>query len=213
MKVGTLSPTIPALALEKRVEAVKVRPVIGAGLLDYLKQNPSGVPLGGPSGWSGASAGFSLGSPVLLSRGFEFLPLFNPTCAVDLMSAVSAAAQSPSIGPMEDVVDKALGFVEQFPEIPHGAEIVVHVVGFVRPAADAVNALRKPGPRNKVAVSRTVVQCLGALVRLIADLPGLESAKPYANSLYLVLKAGEEIFVVPHTEVVRSSSGEIALGR
>jgi hypothetical protein len=195
-------PTIPALEPEKRVEAVKVRPAIGGGLQDYLKQNPSGVPLGGPLGWVGAGAGLSLGAPVMVGRGLEFLPLFNPNSAADVMSAVSEAAESPSIGRMGDVVDKAMEFVEQFPELPHDLEITVHLVGLVRPVASAVTVLRRPGPKNKVEVNRAVVQCLAGLVRLVADLPGMESAKPYTNGLYLVLKMGEEFFVVPHTEVI-----------
>jgi hypothetical protein len=202
----TPSPTIPALAPEKRMEAVKVRPAIDAGLRDYLKQNPSGIPLGGPLGQIGATSGFSLGPPVLVQRNLEFLPLFNPNSVVDLMSAASAAAESPSLGQMEAAVEKALAFAEQLPGTPHGVEIAVHVIGFVRPVASAVTALKKPGPKNRVEVSRAVVHCLAAFVRLIADLPGLESAKPYTDGLHLVLKVGDEIFVVPHTEVIRSSS-------
>jgi hypothetical protein len=202
----TLSATIPALALEKKVTAVKVRPPIDAGLRDCLKQNPSGVILGGPLGLGqiGATSGFSLGSPVLVDRNLEFLPLFNPKSAVDLVSAVSAAAESPSLDQMKEVVDKALEFADQLPE-----SVAVHVIGFLRPAASAVSALRKPGPKNKLAVSKAVAQSIAALVRLFTDLPGLESAKPYAEGLSVVLKAGEQIFVVSHAEVIRSSSGAL----
>jgi hypothetical protein len=199
------SPTIPALAPEKKVEAVKVRPAIGDGLRDYLKQNPSGVPLGGPMGQIGATPRFSLGSPVLVDRNLEFLPLFNPNSAVDLMSAVSAAAESPSKGRMEAVADKAIKVTEQLSGAPQGVDIAVHVIGFVRPVARAVSALKKPGPKNKVEVSRAVIQSLAGLARLIADIPGLEPSKPYADGLSLVLKVGEEICVVSHTEVIRSS--------
>jgi len=209
MKIShTPQPTIPALASEKRVEAVKVRPAIGAGLQNYLKQNPTGVSLGGPSGWVGANAGLSLGAPVLVSRVFEFLPLFKPNSAVDVMSAVSEAAESPSIGHMEDVVNKASEFVEQFPELPHDLEITLHLVGLARPVANAVTVLRKPGPKNKVEVNRAVVQCLAGVVRLVGDVPGLESAKPYTNGLYLVLKMGEEFFALSHTEVIPAASGD-----
>jgi hypothetical protein len=56
MKISqTPQPTIPALAPEKRVEAVKVRPSIGAGLQGYLKQNPSGIALGSTSTVGGVS--------------------------------------------------------------------------------------------------------------------------------------------------------------
>jgi hypothetical protein len=209
MKISqTPQPTIPALAPKKRVEAVKVRRAVGAGLQDYLKQNPSGVPLGGPSGWVAANAGLSLGAPVLVGRGFEFLPLFNPNSATDVISAVSKAAESPSIGRMEDVVDKALELVEQFPDLPHDLEFTVHLVGLARPVANAVTVLKKPGPKNKVEVNRAVVQCLAGLVRLVADLPGLESAKPYTNGLYLVLKVGEEFFALPHTEIIPAGPGD-----
>ena len=195
MKIAqTPSPTIPALEPEKKVEAVKVRPNVDAGLRDYLKQNPSGVPLGGPLGQIGATSGLSLGSPVLVDRNLQFLPLFNTNSAVDLISAASAAAESPSLDQMKKVMDKAL---EVLPE-----NVTVHVIGFVRPVSRALSALRKPGPKNKVAVSRAVVQSLAALARLIADLPGLESAKPYADGLSLVLKVGEEICVVSHAEVI-----------
>jgi hypothetical protein len=209
MKISqTRQPTIPALAPEQRVEAVKVRPAIGAGLQDYLKQNPTGVPLGGPSGWVTASAGLSLGAPVLVGRGFEFLPLLNPNSALDAMSAVSKAAASRSSGHVEEVVDKALEFVEQFPELPHDLEMTVHLVGLARPVANAVTVLGKPGPKNKVEVNRAVVQCLAGVVRLVGDVPGLESAKPYTNGLYLVLKMGEEFFALSHTEVIPAAPGD-----
>jgi hypothetical protein len=202
MRIAQTQSAIPALAPEKRVEAVKVRPAIDAGLRDCLKQNPSGVPLGGALGRVGANGGFSLGSPVLVDPNIKFLPLFNPNSVVDLMSAVRAAAESPSPGQLNEVVDKAIEFAEQLPE-----NATVHVIGLVRLTARAVSALKKPGPKNKVEVGRAVVQCLAALVRSIADLPGLESAKPYTDGFYLVLKVGEEILVVPHTEVIRGSSG------
>jgi hypothetical protein len=208
----TQTPTISALTPEERVEAVKVRSGIDAGLREYLKQNPSGValrgpgvPLGGPLGQIGATSGLRLGSPVLVDRNLEFLPIFNPNSAVDLISAVSAAAKPPSFGQMKDVADKAIKFTEQLPGAPHGVDITVHVIGFVRPVVRAVSALKKPGPKNKVEVSRAVVQSLAALTKLIADLPGLEHAKPYADGLSLVLKVGEEICVVSHTEVIRGS--------
>ena len=205
MKIAqTLSPTIPALEPEKSMAAVKVRPAIDALLQDYLKRNPSGVPLGGQLGSISANAGLSVGPPVLVDRNLEFLPLFNPNSAVDLMSAVGAAAGSPSLGRMEVVMDKALALAEQLPE-----NITVHVVGFLRPAASAVSALRKPGPKNKIEISRTVVQSLAALVRLLADLPGLEPAKPYTDGLSVVLKVGEQFFVVSHTEVTASQSGAL----
>jgi len=221
MKISqTPQPTIPALAPDKRVEAAKVRPPIGAGLQDYLKKNPSGVPLGGPSGSVAAIAGLSLGAPVLVSPGFELLPLLNSNSAVDFISvvtattsamseisAVSEAVEPPFIGQVENMADKAVEIVEQFPELPHDLEVTVHVIGFLRPVAKAVTLLRKPGPKNKVEVNRAAVQCLAGLVRLVADIPGLESAKPYTNGLYLVLKVGEEFLALPHTEAIRSSSG------
>jgi hypothetical protein len=219
----TQPPTIPALAREKSVEAVKVRPNIGAGLQGYLKQNPSGIPLGGPSGSVAASAGLSLGAPVLVSPGFELRPLFNSNragdVAVDIISVVSAArsavsqaSEPPSIGPMEDVLDKMRESLEQIPNLPHDGEVFVHFIGLIRPVATAVTLLSKPGPKNKVEVNRAAVQCLAGLVRLVADIPGLESAKPYTDGLYVVLKVGEEFFALPHAQVIRTSSGEIALG-
>jgi hypothetical protein len=188
MKISQIQPpTIPALALEKRVEAVKVRPALDAGLQDYLSQNPTGVPLGGPSGWVAASGGISLGAPVLLSPGFELLPLFNSNGALN----------------------KVMESLEQLPELPHDGEIAVHVIGLVRPLAKAVTALSRPGSMNRVELSRAVVQSLAGLVRLVADIPGLESAKPYTDGLYLVLQVSGELCVLPHPVVIRQSSGEI----
>jgi hypothetical protein len=201
MKIGK-TPTILAWSPEKKVEAVKVDPAIHAGLEKCLQNNPSRVRLGGPPGGVGANAGLSLGAPVAVAQNVEFLRLFDPNVATDLVVAASEAVEAPSPSQMINVADKAKAFVEQLPELPPEAEIGFKIYGLLRTGSDFASALKEPGAASKVERNLALLHVVVAFCELGTTLPTPKRVQSGLRCLSWVLQKGEEIFIVGHPEQV-----------
>jgi hypothetical protein len=219
MKLALTSNAIPANVPKTSVKAAKAPPAIDGALQDFLKRCPQEQTLTGPLESLGAGSGFSLGAPVQVAPGVEFLPLvsdlvnpdINPNLAADLTSGLSAVADASS---GKERAWKVLELAETMPELPRVASATIHALGVLRATLNFNDTRKRAGSKSKnknedkIKVSVAAGQVASALFKLITDCPGLESAKPGADRLAAAMILGGKIYLVDQT-----SAGVTHLGR
>ena len=200
MKIGKPLPTIPAQ--KSTVKAAS--PDLDAAVRNYLAGNSAGIPFGASLGAAHVNSRFTLGAPVSISPSAELLPIFDANGAADHISAAVEALQAPTLNlaQVTKFADNSAALVEQLmPEPPTGVGVAFHIIGVLRTAPAVVTAFKQTGPKRRTAIAGSLIKFLASFGVLLTDIPGLEHGKPAAESFSLVVKAGEQILVVPASDL------------
>src|SRR6202008_1697969 len=174
-------------------------------LQDYLKQNPSGLFFAGPMSRVAAKAGYPLGAPLTVGSNLKLHPLVSPAALAGPISLPSAAASpSPAIPYSITKTTQAVGLLEAFrgavEELakPHpGLDTPLDIVGVLVGSPTLLNAMIKPGPKNKIELGLALGQAAVAIAKVAADfVPGLKHARPALVWMAVFLKVGEQGYVI-----------------
>ena len=192
----TVSPVSPA---EQRV-VMGLSPEIAAAARKYMAENLAKIQPSTPRNAAPVESRFTWGAPVSVSSSSELIPIFDANEAADHISAAVEALQAPTMTfeQMKTLADNSAAFAEQLmPEPPTGTGVAFHIIGVLRTAPGVVTAFKKTGPTRRTAIAGSLIKFFASFGVLLTDIPGLEHGKPAAETFSFVVKAGEQILVVP----------------
>jgi hypothetical protein len=199
------SPVSPA----EQIEVIGLSPEIAALARKYMAENLAKIQPSTPRNAAPVSPRFTWGAPVSVSPSSELIPIFDANEAADHISAAVDALQGPTMTfeQVKTFADNSAAFAEQvLPVPPTGVGVAFHIIGVLRTAPGVVTAFKQTGPKRRTAIAGSLIKFLASFGVLLADIPGLEQGKTAAESFSFVVKAGEQILVVP-------ASGQSAVRR
>ena len=192
----TFSPVSPA----EQIEVMGLSPEMTAAVRKYMAENLAKIQPSTPRDAAPVKPRFTWGAPVSVTSSSELIPIFDANAAADHIAAAVEALQAPTLNlaQVTKFADNSAALVEQLmPEPPTGVGVAFHIIGVLRTAPAVVTAFKQTGPKRRTAIAGSLIKFLASFGVLLADLPGLEQGKPAADTFSFVVKAGEQILVVP----------------
>jgi hypothetical protein len=200
MKIAKPPETVSPVSPAEQIVGMGLSPEIAALARKYLAENLAKIQPSTPRDAAPVKPRFTWGAPVSVSSSSELIPIFDANEAADHISAAVEALQAPTLNlaQVTKLVDNSAAFVGQLmPEPPTGAGVAFHIIGVLRTAPAVVTALKQTGPTRRTAIAGSLIKFLASFGVLLTDIPGLEHGKPAAETFSFVVKAGEQILVVP----------------
>jgi hypothetical protein len=200
MKIAKPPETVSPVSPAEQIVGMGLSPEIAALARKYLAENFAKIQPSTPRHAAPVKPRFTWGAPVSVSSSSELIPIFDANEAADHISAAVDALQAPTMTfeQMKTLADNSAAFGEQLmPEPPTGAGVAFHIIGVLRTAPGVVTAFKKTGPTRRTAIAGSLIKFFASFGVLLTDIPGLEHGKPAADTFSFVVKAGEQILVVP----------------
>ena len=200
MKIAKPPDTVSPVSPAEQIVVMGLSPEIAAAARKYMAENLAEIQPSQPRNAAPVESRFTWGAPVSVSSSSELIPIFDANEAADHISAAVDALQAPTMTfeQVKTFADNSAAFAEQLmPEPPTGAGVAFHIIGVLRTAPGVVTAFKKTGPTRRTAIAGSLIKFFASFGVLLTDIPGLEHGKPAAETFSFVVKAGEQILVVP----------------
>ena len=200
MKIAKPPDTVSPVSPAEQIVVMGLSPEIAAAARKYMAENLAKIQPSTPRNAAPVESRFTWGAPVSVSSSSELIPIFDANEAADHISAAVEALQAPTMTfeQMKTLADNSPAFAEQLmPEPPTGTGVAFHIIGVLRTAPGVVTAFKKTGPTRRTAIAGSLIKFFASFGVLLTDIPGLEHGKPAAETFSFVVKAGEQILVVP----------------
>jgi hypothetical protein len=200
MKIAKPPDTVSPVSPAEQIVVMGLSPEIAAAARKYMAENLAKIQPSKPRDAVPVKSRFTFGAPVSVSSSSELIPIFDANEAAHHISAAVDALQAPTMSfeQMKTLADNSAALVEQLmPEPPTGAGVAFHIIGVLRHGPGVIAAFKKTGPTRRTAIAGSLIKFLASFGVLLTDIPGLEHGKPAADTFSFVVKAGEQILVVP----------------